>query len=114
MTVVVTVKISDPEASVVVETEAEPDESLMDLVDRLGAPISLACRAANCASCLVWIDEGEAALSPPGPDERAVLSLFGAHEAARLACQAVVVAREGRVALRVLGRPKGSPPAGAP
>ncbi|MFO0754879.1 MAG: 2Fe-2S iron-sulfur cluster-binding protein [Byssovorax sp.] len=73
-----------------VSADVPEGERLLDLCDRLRAPVSFSCRSATCGTCLVTIHEGQDLLDPPGHDEREVLAIFAAPPAERLACQAVI------------------------
>jgi ferredoxin len=82
-----------------VSGEVGERERLLDVCDRLRAPVSFSCRSASCGTCIVEVREGEALLEPAGADEREVLAVFEAGPSQRLACQAVI--RPGPGALRL-------------
>ncbi len=94
--------------------DASLGDSLMDLADAWAAPVELACRAANCAACLVDVIVGAELLSPLEPDERSVLDLFQAPSSSRLACQARISGSDGHVHLRVLRRAESTPAESTP
>ena len=73
---------------------------LLDLCDEIAAPVSFACRSADCGTCRVAVLRGAGLLASAGPDEMRVLALIGAKPAHRLACQVQVRAGPGRVVLR--------------
>lgn len=76
---------------------------LLDVCDELRAPVRFGCRAARCTTCRAEVLEGGALLEPPGPEEAELLASIAAPPNVRLACQVVIEAGEGRVALRWLG-----------
>ena len=87
--------------------QAPEGGSLADLCDDVEAPVTFACRGATCGACRVWVLEGALLLVPPEDDERERLEAFeSAGQAAppsgghRLACQATMHARSGRLVLR--------------
>ncbi len=60
----------------------------MDVIDELpGTRVSIACRAAHCATCRVCVEQGHNSLEPAAADERATLNALGAAPDQRLACQ---------------------------
>lgn len=85
-----------PSASV----ERPAGGALVDACDDARAPVSFSCRSASCGTCRVEVLAGAALLEPAAAEERAVLSVFAAAPSHRLACQAIVRAGAGLVALR--------------
>jgi 2Fe-2S ferredoxin len=73
--------------------------SLVDVCDTTQAPIEFSCRSADCGTCLITVLEGEEALLPAGPDERAVLETLRAPPGRRLACQTRM--RPGEAHIRI-------------
>jgi ferredoxin len=104
-----TVTIAQSSLGPAVSAEVDLPERLLDLCDRLRAPIAFSCRSATCGTCLVEVLEGAALLDRPGPDEREVLSLFEATPSQRLACQAQIQAGSGLVRLAWVD-PEAEPP----
>jgi ferredoxin len=76
---------------------------LLDLCDELRAPVVFGCRAARCTTCRIEVLEGDALLAPPGAEEAELLDATRAPAGIRLACQAVILAGDGRVRLRWVG-----------
>jgi ferredoxin len=84
-------------------------ERLLDVLDELGPASGLpsACRAGNCAACLVRVVRGSEALAPAEPGEADTLRALG-HANDRLGCQvraAIATSGATEVVLRVLGGP---------
>lgn len=73
---------------------------LLDICDRILAPIAFSCRSASCGTCHIQILEGAALLEPPGEDEQDLLDLLDGPENDRLACQAKVKAGPGLIRIR--------------
>lgn len=75
-----------------VELPAAPGQRVLDLLDEAGhgGVLPLRCRAANCATCLVRVRAGAAALTPPEPAERELLEHLFATDDQRLGCQLVI------------------------
>jgi ferredoxin len=91
-----------------VELTARAGERLLDLADehpQLGLP--LACRAANCGSCLVEVRSGGRQLEPPSARERDELSACGAGPGQRLGCQLSIMSTTQVDEPIVLGLPDG-------
>jgi ferredoxin, 2Fe-2S len=71
--------------------ESRPDETLLDVARRSGAPLGNSCGGVGvCARCVVVICEGSEALTPPTTIEQRVGRERGLSSLQRLACQAVV------------------------
>ncbi|AKT43444.1 2Fe-2S iron-sulfur cluster-binding protein [Chondromyces crocatus] len=77
--------------------------ALIDICDSENAPVGFSCRAAACATCQIEILAGAEHLESPGPDEKELLSMLGATETERLACQAVVRRGPGLIRIRWVG-----------
>jgi len=70
---------------------AKPDETLLDLARRAGAPLGNSCGGTGiCARCRVRVVAGAENLSAPTTIELRVSADRGFTEGERLACQAVV------------------------
>ena len=70
---------------------AKPDETLLDLARRAGAPLGNSCGGIGiCARCRIRIIAGADHLSPPTMIELRVSSERGFNPDERLACQAIV------------------------
>jgi ferredoxin len=70
---------------------ANPDETLLDVARRAGAPLGNSCGAIGiCARCRVRVITGAENLSPPTTIELRVSEQRGFNGDERLACQAVV------------------------
>jgi ferredoxin len=73
--------------------EAKPDETVLDVARRAGAPLGNSCGAIGiCARCRVRVVAGAEMLSPPTAIETRVAAQRGLSAKERLACQAVVMA----------------------
>jgi len=69
---------------------ALPDETLLDVARRVGAPLGNSCGGVGvCARCKVRVVEGTENLSPPTSVE--VRFARGFAEGERMACQAIVM-----------------------
>ncbi|MEO7327526.1 MAG: 2Fe-2S iron-sulfur cluster-binding protein [Minicystis sp.] len=104
-----TIAIAKSTLGPAVAGEVRERERLLDVCDRLRAPVSFSCRSATCGTCLVDILEGEALLDPAGPEEREVLALFEATPSQRLACQAVIRAEPGAIRMAWIEAPDAPP-----
>jgi len=70
---------------------ANPDETLLDVARRAGAPLGNSCGGIGiCARCRVRVVTGADNLSPPTTIELRVSGERGFNGDERLACQAVV------------------------
>jgi ferredoxin len=71
--------------------EAKPDETLMDVVRRAGAPLGNSCGGVGvCGRCRIRVTAGGENLSPPTSIESRVAAQRKLDPDERLACQAVV------------------------
>ncbi len=84
--------------------EAPEGGDLVDICDRVLAPIPFSCRSASCGTCHILILEGSELLSPPSEDEADLLDLLDGPENSRLACQARVKPGPGLIRIRPVGR----------
>ena len=94
--------VEDGDESLTVE--APEGGSLGDLCDDVGAPVPFSCRSATCGTCRIVVLEGAELLLPAEEDEPALLAIFrtpSSTPSQRLACQAKMSARPGRI----VGRP---------
>ncbi|MDP6565428.1 MAG: ASKHA domain-containing protein [Alphaproteobacteria bacterium] len=81
------------------EAATDPAETLFDRADERGLKLASSCgRLASCHECIVQVDEGRAALSPPTEAEEFL------PEGYRLACQAEVLDADARIAFEPLIR----------
>jgi 2Fe-2S ferredoxin len=72
--------------------EAKPDETVLDVARRAGAPLGNACGGVGiCARCRVRVVEGGENLSAPTTIETRVAAERTLGDDERLACQAVVL-----------------------
>lgn len=74
------------------KAEAKPNETILDVARRAGAPIANSCGGVGvCARCRVHLVDGPEMITPPTTIEQRMAHdlRFGEHE--RLACQAVVL-----------------------
>ena len=63
-------------------------ETLLDAAHRSGVPLGASCGGvAACSACVVTVLRGAAALSRPGPAERALAAREGFAAGERAACQ---------------------------
>lgn len=86
-----------------VVAEAPVPARILDLTDDLpDTDVPYSCRAANCGTCRVKVEEGGEALAPPGMEESEILDIFGNEPGVRLACQLQIVQRVERIVLRVV------------
>jgi ferredoxin, 2Fe-2S len=70
---------------------ANPDETLLDVARRAGAPLGNSCGGIGiCARCRVAVVAGAENLSPPTTIELRVSEQRGFTAGERLACQAIV------------------------
>ena len=98
-----TVEFLANELGPAVTAEAPEGSALIDICDEAGAPVSFSCRSASCGVCRVEVLAGASLLEAPTEDERAVLAIFDAPAAERLACQVRLTPDEGLVRLRWTG-----------
>lgn len=71
--------------------EVKPNETVLDVARRAGAPIGNSCGATGiCGRCRIRVVEGAEQLSPLTSIESQTLTRIGCEEGERLACQAIV------------------------
>lgn len=71
--------------------EARPDDTLLDVARRAGAPVGNSCGAVGiCGRCVLTVIEGAESLSPRTTLEERLAQRGGLVDEERLACQAVV------------------------
>jgi ferredoxin len=71
--------------------DAKPNETVLDVARRAGAPIGNSCGATGiCGRCRIRVVEGADQLSPMTSIELRTLERIGFDEGERLACQAAV------------------------
>ena len=69
-------------------TTARPGEKLIDVCERVNAPVAFGCRAGSCGTCAIVVLRGLEHLSPRGENEDIVIEdLPIAGPEVRLACQ---------------------------
>lgn len=77
-------------------------ENLSESMDVTNSPILFGCRTGICATCLVRVVDGMAALPPMDEDEEEVLDIYAEDQPnCRLACQLHL---KGDVTLEYLGK----------
>jgi ferredoxin len=74
---------------------------LVDVCDRVQAPVPFSCRAATCATCRIEVVEGAELLEPREGAEAELLEILGDPPQYRLACQAKVSGGQGLIRLRI-------------
>jgi|SRR5690606_14740279 len=85
--------------------EAPDGGDLVDICDRVLAPIPFSCRSASCGTCHIDILEGADLLEPPNAEEADLLDILDGPPSSRLACQARVKAGAGFIRIRpITGR----------
>ena len=83
--------------------EVTEGERLVDVCDRVQAPVPFSCRSATCGTCRVEVYEGVELLEPREGPEAELLGLLGDPPTYRLACQAKVGRAKGVIRLRIAG-----------
>ena len=78
-------------------------ERLVDICDRVLAPVPFSCRSATCGTCRIEVYEGSELLEPREGAEAELLALLGDPPTFRLACQAKVRPVDGLIRLRIAG-----------
>lgn len=73
---------------------------LLDICDRVLAPIAFSCRSASCGTCHIEVPEGDELLDRPGEEEADLLDLLPGPPTSRLACQAQVRPGPGLIRIR--------------
>ena len=81
--------------------EGAEGERLVDVCDRVQAPVPFSCRAATCGTCRIEIVEGAELLEPRQGAEAELLELLGDPTNYRLACQAKLTRQSGVIRLRI-------------
>jgi ferredoxin len=76
---------------------------LVDVCDRVQAPVPFSCRAATCGTCRIEIVEGGELLEPREGAEAELLELLADPSNYRLACQAKIKRENGVIRLRIAG-----------
>jgi 2Fe-2S ferredoxin len=85
-----------------VDVEVPEGGPLVDVCDRVLAPVPFSCRAATCGTCRVEVLEGLELLEPREGAEAELHALLGDPNF-RLACQAKVGRGAGLIRLRIVG-----------
>ncbi|MCH2109270.1 MAG: (2Fe-2S)-binding protein [Polyangiaceae bacterium] len=83
--------------------EAPEGGALLDICDKVLAPIAFSCRSASCGTCHIEVLEGAELLEDIDDDEEDLLDLLDGPSNSRLACQAEVKPGEGLIHIRALG-----------
>jgi 2Fe-2S ferredoxin len=78
-------------------------ERLVDVCDRVLAPVPFSCRSATCGTCRVEVVEGADLLEPREAAEAELHRLLGDPPSYRLACQAKIKGQDGVIRLRIAG-----------
>jgi ferredoxin len=79
----------------------EPDGGdLLDICDKILAPIPFSCRSASCGTCHIEVVKGIELLTAAGEEEADLLDLLDGPPNSRLACQAKVKPGPGYVLIR--------------
>jgi ferredoxin len=73
---------------------------LLDICDRVFAPVAFSCRSATCGTCHIEVVQGAELLEPPNDEERELLELIRGPASGRLACQARVRPGAGYLHIR--------------
>lgn len=81
-------------------TEEPNGGDLIDICDRVLAPIPFSCRSASCGTCHIEVLKGIEHFEKPNEEEADLLDLLDGPPNARLACQARVKAEPGYVLIR--------------
>jgi len=80
--------------------EAPDGGELVDICDRVLAPIPFSCRSASCGTCHIEVLAGAELLERPNAEEADLLDILDGPETSRLACQARVKAGPGFIRIR--------------
>ncbi|HMI88162.1 MAG TPA: 2Fe-2S iron-sulfur cluster-binding protein [Polyangiaceae bacterium] len=72
---------------------------LVDVCDRVQAPVPFSCRAATCGTCRIEVLEGLEFFEPREGAEAELLDLLGDPPSHRLACQAKLRPEDGLIRL---------------
>lgn len=81
-------------------TDVPEGGDLLDICDRILAPIAFSCRSASCGTCHIDVYEGADLLAPPNEEEADLLDLLDGPPTSRLACQAQVNPGPGFIKIR--------------
>lgn len=73
---------------------------LLDVCDRVLAPVAFSCRSATCGTCHIEVVCGGEYLEEPNGEEQELLDLLGGPSNGRLACQARVRPGDGYIHIR--------------
>lgn len=82
------------------QVAAEPEQSLLELIEGCGARIESGCRMGVCGADPVAVREGLENLSPPDDDECNTLARLGHADNTRMACRARI--RQGQVTIALV------------
>lgn len=83
------------------KTAEEPQGGdLLDICDRVLAPVAFSCRSASCGTCHIRILEGAEFLEEPNEEEAELLDLLDGEGTTRLACQARVKPGPGLIRIQ--------------
>lgn len=82
------------------QVAAEPEQSLLELIEGCGARIESGCRMGVCGADPVAVREGLENLSPPDDDECNTLARLGHADNTRMACKARI--RQGQVTIALV------------
>jgi ferredoxin len=84
-----------------VRVEVAEGERLIDICDRVQAPVPFSCRGATCGTCRVEVLEGAELLEPREGAESELHALLTDPPNVRLACQAKIGRAAGLIRLRI-------------
>lgn len=73
---------------------------LLDICDRVFAPVAFSCRSATCGTCHIEVVQGIEYLEEPNEEEQELLDLIDGPPNARLACQARIKPGDGYIHIR--------------
>jgi ferredoxin len=86
-----------------VEVTANVGDALIDVTDQHPeAKVPYSCRAANCGTCRVTVEQGREAFGEPDDEELNTLDVFGEADTQRLCCQLKIKHEVKRIVLRVV------------
>ena len=74
---------------------------LVDVCDRVQAPVPFSCRSATCGTCRVEVLEGTELFEPRESAEAELFEALGDPPTYRLACQATIGGGDGVIRLRI-------------
>jgi len=81
-------------------TDAPDGGDLVDICDKILAPIPFSCRSASCGTCHIEVLEGLELLERPNAEEADLLDILDGGANTRLACQARVKPGPGFIRIR--------------